>query len=209
MAPVKVDRKEKRRQIAQAAIEIFGEQGFERTRIEDVAVKAGVGKGTIYEYFRDKETLLKGAFEVLIEGMMGDVSLTPDTEMSAVETLKQMSALMIQAMQDIGDAYKFFLEYMLHKSRSTDEYDLLGPMLEDFRGFISAVIEQGIEKGEFRSGIDAYSYASAILAWYDGAIFHWIILPGTIGLDGMGDRFMDMILNGLLPPDGEKRGASR
>ena len=48
-------------QIISAAITCFAEQGFGPSKIADVAAAAGVGKGTVYEYFRSKEHLLLAA----------------------------------------------------------------------------------------------------------------------------------------------------
>jgi AcrR family transcriptional regulator len=51
-------------EIIQAALEVFAESGFAATKLEDVARKAGVTKGTIYLYFENKEAL----FKALIRG---------------------------------------------------------------------------------------------------------------------------------------------
>ncbi len=59
----------KREAILAAALDQFSQQGFEAARLEDVAKRAGVAKGTIYLYFRDKETL----FQELIRGMLTPV----------------------------------------------------------------------------------------------------------------------------------------
>ena len=46
-------------EILDAATTVFGEQGFARTRLEDVAKRAGVSKGTLYLYFDSKESLFR------------------------------------------------------------------------------------------------------------------------------------------------------
>ena len=51
-------------EIIQAALEVFADRGFAATKLEDVAKKAGVTKGTIYLYFANKEAL----FKALIRG---------------------------------------------------------------------------------------------------------------------------------------------
>ncbi len=48
---------ERPKQILSAAVELFRDRGFEATRLEDVADKAGVSKATIYLYFESKEDL--------------------------------------------------------------------------------------------------------------------------------------------------------
>ena len=47
----------KRKVIVQTAIRLFSEQPFHKVRLDDVAAAAGVGKGTVYIYFKNKEDL--------------------------------------------------------------------------------------------------------------------------------------------------------
>src|SRR5919199_800901 len=56
------DRETRVQAILDAALDVFSEKGFAASRLEDVAVRAGVAKGTIYLYFASKEAL----FEALI-----------------------------------------------------------------------------------------------------------------------------------------------
>jgi AcrR family transcriptional regulator len=60
----KVDAAARRQAILDAALTVFAERGYEAARLEDVAAKAGVAKGTLYLYFKDKEAL----FEALVRG---------------------------------------------------------------------------------------------------------------------------------------------
>ncbi|OIQ62510.1 TetR/AcrR family transcriptional regulator [Neomoorella thermoacetica] len=50
---------DKRRQILAAAVSVFADRGFHQARIADIAAAAGVGKGTIYEYFSSKKELFQ------------------------------------------------------------------------------------------------------------------------------------------------------
>ena len=51
------DKSKKRQLIMEAALQVFVEHGYEKTKIIDVARTAGIGKGTVYEYFESKEAL--------------------------------------------------------------------------------------------------------------------------------------------------------
>ena len=55
--------------ILAAALDEFSARGFVATRLDDVARRAGIAKGTIYLYFRDKETL----FTELIRSSLGPI----------------------------------------------------------------------------------------------------------------------------------------
>ena len=65
-------RKEARpEEITSAALELFVERGFAATRLEDVAARAGVSKGTLYLYFANKEELFKA---VVREGLVSPIA---------------------------------------------------------------------------------------------------------------------------------------
>jgi AcrR family transcriptional regulator len=65
----KVEPEARRQAILDAALAVFAERGFEAARLEDVAARAGVAKGTLYLYFRDKEAL----FEELVRGAVSPI----------------------------------------------------------------------------------------------------------------------------------------
>ena len=58
-------KEEKRRAILDATLREFEAKGFDAARIEDIAKKAGVAKGTVYNYFESKEALLMGIADEL------------------------------------------------------------------------------------------------------------------------------------------------
>src|SRR6185369_13160380 len=67
-ASPRAERQAQRREaILAAALDEFSARGFAATRLDDVAKRAGVAKGTIYLYFRDKESL----FQELVRSMLG------------------------------------------------------------------------------------------------------------------------------------------
>jgi AcrR family transcriptional regulator len=208
MAPKVLDKEEKRAQIALAAVEVFGNKGFDRTRIEDVAKAAGVGKGTIYEYFKNKKELMDGALEVLMSHMADGLMPPTDSGKSPLEVLKEMTRKTVEAIRHVADAYRFFLEYMLIASRSGEDYGGFKDILIDYRASLTNLIEAGIESGEIRSDVDAKGAAAAFAAWFDGAIFHWIVLPEDGSLEAMGESYLDMIIRGLEAKDETRNNRS-
>ena len=61
----------RRRAILDAALDEFSDRGFAATRLDDVARRAGVAKGTIYLYFRDKESLFQDLVRDMLAPMIG------------------------------------------------------------------------------------------------------------------------------------------
>src|SRR6516164_5716336 len=66
-------RDERRAAILAAALEEFAARGFAATRLDDVARRAGVAKGTIYLYFRDKESLFQELVRAMLSPLAGTI----------------------------------------------------------------------------------------------------------------------------------------
>ena len=65
--PKIVDKEAKKLAILHAAMHVFARQGVVKTKMIDIARYAGIGKGTIYEYFRSKEEIFNSAFQYFFE----------------------------------------------------------------------------------------------------------------------------------------------
>src|SRR3989449_2198439 len=70
-------RDERRAAILAAALEEFAARGFAATRLDDVARRAGVAKGTIYLHFRDKESLFQELVRAMLSPIVGVVEAAP------------------------------------------------------------------------------------------------------------------------------------
>jgi AcrR family transcriptional regulator len=63
----------RRETILAAALDEFSARGFAATRLDDVAQRAGVAKGTIYLYFRDKESLFQELIRTMLTPLVGTI----------------------------------------------------------------------------------------------------------------------------------------
>lgn len=73
--PRRVPNPARREAILSAALEEFSARGFSATRLDDVARHAGVAKGTIYLYFRDKEFLFEELIRAVLSPVVGAIEL--------------------------------------------------------------------------------------------------------------------------------------
>jgi AcrR family transcriptional regulator len=78
---------ERRQAILEAALAVFAEHGYEAARLDEVARRAGMAKGTLYLYFKDKEalfeSLIRSAIDPVLERLQ-EVSSLPDLPLSQV-----------------------------------------------------------------------------------------------------------------------------
>jgi AcrR family transcriptional regulator len=83
---------ERRDAILTAALDEFAASGFAATRLDDVARRAGVAKGTIYLYFRDKESL----FQELVRTMVSPVVGAIETEQLADRPARDVADMIVE-----------------------------------------------------------------------------------------------------------------
>ena len=77
----KVSAEARRQAILKAALTVFAARGFEAARLDDVAARAGVAKGTIYLYFDDKESLFQELVRALVVPLAGNIAAAPLSDM--------------------------------------------------------------------------------------------------------------------------------
>jgi len=78
---------QRHKQILNAAFDEFAERGYETTRLEDVAKRAGIAKGTIYLYFKNKELLFRAVLRDQITHVLRDFAEYAENSSSSSEDL--------------------------------------------------------------------------------------------------------------------------
>ena len=202
MAPKIVDKEMRRLEIATAASILFGRYGFDKVKIDDVAKAAGIGKGTVYEYFKNKDELINGAFEMLIGHIMQEISATVDLTLKPLDALEKLTFSMATALDHVGDQYGFFLEYVLMLSRGGGNTDIMTDMLIEYRGLVAGLLEAAVDAGQVRQNVDIAHTAGAYAAWFDGAIFHWMTIKSP-DLQSLTIAFWDFFVAGITPREVE------
>jgi AcrR family transcriptional regulator len=198
-------RKEARPQeLLAAALDLFVERGFASTRLEDVAKRAGVSKGTLYLYFTNKEELFKavvrdsivpviGAAEDSIAGFEGhSADLLRSVIINWWQRLGTTKAsgipkLMMAEASNFPDIAIFYQEEVI--ARGTR--------------MIAGLLERAIARGEFRPL--NVEITTQVLVAPMLMLMTWKHSVGPCDqchLDPLAflDAFLDMALHGLLPP---------
>lgn len=89
-----MDRAERRRVILEAALSVFAEAGYRDAKLDEVARRAAVAKGTLYLYFKDKDALFQGLVEELVTPILIDadalVSAFPGNTRDLLDQLMEL-----------------------------------------------------------------------------------------------------------------------
>src|SRR5665647_1306981 len=86
--------------ILAAALEEFSARGFEATRLDDVAKRAGVAKGTIYLYFRDKESLFQELIRSMLTPLVGTIEALGAADVSINVLADQIVELFVREVYE-------------------------------------------------------------------------------------------------------------
>jgi AcrR family transcriptional regulator len=87
---------ERREAILAAALEEFSASGFAAARLDDVARRAGIAKGTIYLYFRDKESLFQELVRAMLGPLVGMIEAAPMANLSARAVAEAIAELFVR-----------------------------------------------------------------------------------------------------------------
>lgn len=86
--------------ILTAALEEFSARGFAAARLEDMAQRAGVGKGTIYLHFRDKEALFRELVTTMLVPFIANIEAAPAVGLPIRAVLERLIDLFIREIYD-------------------------------------------------------------------------------------------------------------
>ena len=145
-------RKEARPQeLLDAALTLFVEKGFAATRIEEVAVRAGVSKGTLYLYYPSKEELLKAVIGHYLSARIAEGAAQADTFTgTAADLLRGMLVDWWGQLYDspASGVFKLVITEVRNFPDIADYYarEVIGPA----HALVSGILRRGMAAGEFR-----------------------------------------------------------
>jgi AcrR family transcriptional regulator len=163
--PPRKRRKEARpSELLAAALGLFVEKGFAATRLEDVAMRAGVSKGTLYLYYENKEALFKA---VIQEGI---IPVIAENEAIAAKhsgcSFELLDILLENWWTKIGQtAFAGIPKLMVAEARNFPE--LAGFYYENVisrgRALVGSALRRGMASGEFRT-MDVETTVDVVIA---------------------------------------------
>ena len=157
-----MEKNQKRQDILQAAMALFMDKGFQNTKMEDIAIDAGVGKGTLYEYFENKQDIFDEAcieyVNVIIDNIRY-VSNMDDTFNNKLLILFNGKLKMESDFEDMS------IDNILSSKNIISEETIKKIILKisEMYGLICNIIDQGKEEGVVKKSIKSEITACMIM----------------------------------------------
>ena len=158
---------ETRDRIISSAVINFSINGFDKARMEDIAIDADVSKGTLYLYFKSKEDLfyaicqnsvkkLKGQLDVLFSQSKGDLLYNAERFYDSFQDMVK------------DDEQRIAIEIMSECSRNQQLRKVMYEQRVKVLDIVSEYLNLQIEKGFFKKDVDVNAIACGLVSLYDG-----------------------------------------
>jgi AcrR family transcriptional regulator len=177
---------ERRSAILAAALDEFTARGFEGARLDDVAKRAGIAKGTIYLYFADKETLFQELVRSMVHPVLGRLEKLREVDIPARVLVETLLTTFVREVY--GTRRKDIIRLILSEGPrfpAIAEFyyrEVIGPVL----GIVRPILARGAERGELPN--DALARFPQL-----------IVAPLLVGIvwDGLFDKFEHLDVAGM------------
>jgi len=163
----------RRESIIQAAIEVFSKKGFQAAGISEIAQRAGVADGTIYQYFKNKEDLFFSIPTEKTNEFRSKVELHLKGISGALNKIRKFVWYFLYFFKTNPEYGRLLmLEMRVNKSFvKTETYDFLKQSVSS----VLEIIEEGQKEGVIRKDVDIYLLRHLILGILEHMVTRWLL----------------------------------
>ena len=175
--PKVVDKKEKRGRILETAIKVFADHGVNNTKIADIAQAAGIGKGTVYEYFQSKDEIIAASFHYFMQQVGEKIGRQ---WLHLKDPLQKLEAFFLAWGEILSGEFLGYMEVIpdfwagsIRREKTGPAFDL-SRLYAEYRATLSSVLQDAVEAGGIKA-VDTNITASVLLGSMDGLMLQWIV----------------------------------
>jgi AcrR family transcriptional regulator len=164
--------------------------------MDDIVEESGLSKGTLYWYFKSKEDIINAILRRLFTGELENLESLLEAEGSVGERLVQLTADRVIGMKRMSSLVPIIFEFYAVAVHQQWVKQFIGEYFAHFRQLLETLIQQGINRGEFRP-VNAQEAAISLASLYEGLTIHWLMDPQTVQWDILSESSIPLLLDGL------------
>jgi AcrR family transcriptional regulator len=180
MSPKIVNKEEKVRQILDAAKMVLSKKGYVKTTMQDIARQAGMGKGTLYEYFPSKESIFVGIIDAFFEEYLEIFHQIHELSIEKGFRFILETLFIIPPKEDQN------LHLMMHIYGHRSEvshgifFQRIKKYYQEFLDTLDRFIRRGQQQKKISSAYPADILARSIMSTLDGLMLQLMLFPESI-----------------------------
>ncbi len=185
--------------IIRESTRLFLANGFRGTSVKEITEAAGIGRGTLYWYFKSKDEILITIFKKF-----------------EAELLDRLSEAVRQCKGDFTAKYRLFHKYSTEFARENRNLSLaFNTLLNEMSGtntkaekvakavykkfhrIVEGMLEEGKRDGSVNRDVDSALYAHAVIACHTGMLVQWLVVGESMDVRAFVKTVRDFILKGI------------
>jgi AcrR family transcriptional regulator len=189
-------------EILDAAGQVFNEKGYQAARIEDIAGRVGILRGSLYYYIDSKEDLL---YALSVAGHMSGLSTIEEDEVTRSADAPARLAAFIErwmAMMPSHPEYSPITERDV-RFLSEERRAVVTEMRIEMHGYARRIFEQGIAEHDFDPSIDPGVATNSLFELLNSTI-RWFRPSGRLSHADVGEYYKQLVLRGVLTRPGAR-----
>ena len=196
--PRLVDKRKKAEAIGRAALRTFRELGYHRARMADIAQAAGIGKGTLYEYFNDKADVLRFVFDDFFRAFREGAIRAMQGAASPGARLLALVDFAFEHVSEWEHHCAVYVDYFGAARVGDEPRFSLAAIYDDMGTLLRALIEQARAGGEIAPDVDPVAASEFLLSVFDGVVLHDIFAGRGCGKPALREVALRLLTRGLL-----------
>ncbi len=187
---------ERTSQILTAAEGVFTKKGFDEARMEDIADKTGLSKGTLYLYFKSKDDLIFAILDRIFQHEFRQLAGVIDEHGTASGALLAVTDLVARDVSGMLRLIPIIYNFLALAFRSKPVQRSLKKYIRGYLDILTPIIQKGIDSGEFRA-VEAGQVAVAAGAIIEGTILLWVYDNTSVEPESDIPAGMRLLLEGI------------
>ena len=188
-----VDKEQKKRDIALSCKELILTNGINNLTVSQVAKTAGIGKGTIYEYFANKDEIVFELVNILMQQHTQKLKNSLKTKSSTKEKIREFSTFFYSKEEnELRQLYKEFIALSLISPKS-EMIEFHAKCTENYFTWFQEILQNGIDKGELKE--EALCLAKGLFVIGDGIFIQNSVIGKEDEIQKELNSFIDTAFN--------------
>jgi AcrR family transcriptional regulator len=187
---------ERKKEILDAAENVFVDRGLHNARIDDIAEEAGLSKGALYWYFKSKDDIILAILDRLFEREFANLKQLHTLDVSATERLSIFVDSILKEIRRWMRLLPIAYEFLGLVFRQKIVKQAFRTYFRTYTDMLTILIQQGIDSGEFHSP-DARDAAISIGAIIEGTMLLWVYDPEAVEVEKHIRSGMEIFVRGL------------
>ena len=190
--------------IIRESTKLFLANGFRGTSVQDITEAAGIGRGTLYWYFKSKDEILESVFREFerkfVERLIEAVTNCEGDFVAKYRVFHKVATEFARDNRELALASNALLNEIVGTNTETEV--MVKGIYEKYRQVVARMLEEGKRDGSVKPELDSEVYAHVIVASHAGMLVQWFVSGESLDIRAFVRTFRDLLLAGTTKGQG-------